>query len=75
MAVFSRKDEMFSALVVALLLISTASGSAIALLVMSTIMLALMTVFYRKELSGGPLLTAVVAAITAFAIGLVISMR
>jgi hypothetical protein len=75
MAAFSSKDEMFSALAVAILLIGTATGSAIAIFVMSTITLSLMAVFYRKQPSGGHLLAAGVAAITAIAVGLIMSVR
>jgi hypothetical protein len=36
-------------------------------------MLALMVVFYRKQLGGGALLTALVAALTAIVVGLVLA--
>jgi hypothetical protein len=42
---------------------------------MSTIMLALMVVLYRKQLGGGALQTALVAAVTAAVIGLVLAVQ
>jgi hypothetical protein len=51
----------------------TAHQSANAILVMSTIMLALMVVIYRKHLGVGALLTALVAALTAVVVGLVLA--
>lgn len=71
----SRKDALFSVLAVTILLIGMATGSAMALLVMSLVGLALMAVCYRKQLSGGLLLPAAAAAIAAIGVGLVMSMR
>jgi len=70
-----RRDDLSAAVAVAILLLGTATGSANAILVMSTIMLALMVVLYRERLGGGALLTALVAALTAAAIGLVLAWR
>lgn len=74
-AALSRKGEMLSALAVVILLIGTATGSAIALLAMSMIGLSLMTVFYRKQFSRGLVLAAAMAAITAIGISLIMSMK
>jgi hypothetical protein len=70
----TRKDDLFAAMAVILLLIGTATGSAKAMLIMSTVLLLLMVVLYRKQLGSGVLLTATVAALTAFAIGLVLAL-
>jgi hypothetical protein len=70
----TRKDDLFAAMAVILLLIGTATGSANAMLIMSTVLLLLMVVLYRKQLGSGVLLTATVAALTAFAIGLVLAL-
>ena len=72
---FSRKDAIFAVLLLAILLIGTATDSAIALLVMSVIGLAVMAVFYQNLLSGPRLVAAVVAAIMAGAIALFASMK
>ena len=50
MAASSRKDDLFATLAVVILLIGTATGSAKAMIVMSSIALALMVVFNRKQL-------------------------
>ena len=50
MAESSRKNDLFATLAVAILLIGTATGSGIAMFVLSATTLALMVVFNRKEL-------------------------
>ena len=50
MAAFSRKDDLFASLAVVMLLIGTATGSAIAMILISVIAMALMVVFNHKEL-------------------------
>ena len=79
MAASSRKDDLFATLAVVILLIGTATGSGIAMFVMSVITLALMVVFYRKEIRreeyrSGVLLLVLVAAVTAFVIGIVLTL-
>lgn len=71
----ARKVDLFAPIAVVVLLFGTATGNAIAILVMSTFMLALMVVLYKKQLGGGTLRLALVAAATAFVIGLVLAMR
>jgi hypothetical protein len=75
MATFSRKDGIFSALALAILLIGMATGSAVALFVMSIIGLSVAAVLYRKQF-GTLLLPTVVATITAAAaVALIVSAR
>ena len=71
----SRRDEIFSALSVVLLLIGTALNNAMVMMVMSAILLSLMVVFHRSKLNRGALLVALVAAVTAIVIALVIHFR
>ena len=73
--IYLPKDDLFAAIAVVILLIGTATGSANAILVMSTILLAVMVVFYRKQLGSGALLTALVAALTAVVVGLILAWR
>jgi large-conductance mechanosensitive channel len=72
---FSRKDAFFSALAVAILVIGTATGSAIAMFVMSLIALLLAAVFHRKRLSGRLLLPMASAALIATGVGLIMSLK
>jgi 4-hydroxybenzoate polyprenyltransferase len=63
MRAFSRKDELFASLAVVVLLIGTATGSGIAMFVISAIALALMVVLTpRAQLRRG-LLIALVGAV------------
>ena len=71
----SRRDEIFSALSVVLLLIGTALNNALVMMVMSAILLSLMVVFRRTKLNRGALLVALVAAVTAIVIALVSHFR
>lgn len=75
MTAISRKDGIFCALAVAVLLIGTATGSAIAMFAMSIIALSLATLFYRKQFDGLLMPTALAAAIAALAAGAIMSMR
>jgi hypothetical protein len=67
-----RHDDLFAALSVVVLLIGTATNSAMALMVMSAILLSMMVVFYRSRLRGGALMVASVAALTAIVIAFVL---
>ena len=71
----NRKDDIVGALAVVAFLIGTASGNAFALLGISLAALVLMTVYYRKTLFRGPRLVAMVAAVTAAAIGLALAIQ
>src|SRR5262245_37812555 len=71
----SRSDEMLGAIAVIILLIGTATGSAYAMLGMSATALALLAVFYRRQIGSGAILVAFVAAITALVIGIVAAIR
>ena len=71
----SRRDDLFSAITVIVLLLGTATGNAYALLGMSVVGIVLMVVFGRKRLGRGALLAALVAAVTAAVIATVLIMR
>jgi O-antigen ligase len=71
----SRRDDLFGAIAVIVLLIGTATGNAYALLGMSVAALMLMVVFGRKRLGRGALLAALVAAVTAAVIAIVLTIR
>lgn len=71
----SRQDDLLGVIAVIVLLIGTASGNAYALLGMSVASLVLMAVLGRRRIGSGALLVALVAAVTAAAIGVVIAMR
>ena len=70
------KDEALSALSVVLLLIGTATGNAVVMMVMSVTMLAVLLVCHRGQVQRGSMLVALVAALTAMVIaGIVALMR
>ena len=71
----SRKDDLLGAVAVTVLLIGTATGNAYAMLGMSVTALVLMAVFCRRRIGNGSPLVALVAAVTAAAIGIVMAMR
>ncbi len=71
----SRKDDLLGAMAVIVLLIGTATGNAYAMLGMSVAALVLMAVFCRRRDGSGALLVALVAAVTAAAIGSVMATR
>ncbi len=74
----SRKDQIWSLLGIAILLIGSATGNAIAMVVMSLAGLALMTAVYRKQLGAGFFIAALAtasAAVTAFVIGRFMSIK
>lgn len=75
MPVDSRKDDLLGATAVIVLLIGTATGNAYAMLGMSVVSLVLIAVFCRQKIGGGAILVALVAAVTATAIGMVMAMR
>ena len=69
----SRRDDLFGAIAVCVLLIGAATGNALAMVGMSVVALVLMTVFGRKRLMSGALLVALVAAFMAAVIGIVLT--
>ena len=71
----SRRDDWLGAIAVIVLLIGTATGNAYAMLGMSAAALVLMTVFCRQRIGSGAILVALVAAVTAAAIGIVMAIR
>ena len=74
MTTSQKRDELFAALSVVGLLIGTATGSAIAIMAMSLTLLAIMAVFYRPQMRTGPLLVALVAAVTAVLIAGIVAL-
>ena len=65
-----KKSEIYSAIVVAALLIGTATGSAFIMLVLSAVALSVGVVFFRPH--GGPAVRVmIVAAVTAIIVALV----
>lgn len=73
MATGSRSDDVLGAIGVSVLLIGTATGNAYAMLGMSATALILLAAFYRRQMRGGALLVAFVAAVTAAVIGVVVA--
>lgn len=71
----SRRDDLLGVIAVIVLMISTATGNAYAMLGMSVAALVLMTVFCRRRIGNGSLLVALVAAVTAAAIAIVVAIR
>ena len=75
MATASRRDDLLGVIAVVVLLIGTATGNAHAMLGMSVAALFLIGVFCRRRIGSGALLVAIVAAVTAAAIGIVMVTR
>jgi len=71
----SRRDDLFGAICVLVLLIGTSTGNALVMVAMSLATLILMAVFGRRRLMSGALLAALVAALTAAVIAIVLSIR
>lgn len=71
MTMNDKRDELYSALVVAALLIGTASGSAMIMLVLSAIALSVGAIFFRPRMNGGAMRVMVVAAATAIIVAVV----
>ena len=69
------KEDIFAAVVVALLLILTAWGNAWVMLVASLVGLLFSIALFRKEVVKRGLLAAAVACVLAFIIALVIGQR
>ena len=69
----SRRDDLFGAIAVCALLIGTATGNGLAMMVISAAVLVVMQVFGRKRLMSGALLVALVAAVTAVLIAVVLT--
>jgi hypothetical protein len=65
------RSDLFSAVAVALLLILTAIGNAVAMLVVSAVTLAVGFIVSRGKLGGAGLLVAVVAAILGVILALI----
>ncbi len=65
-----KKTEIYSAIVVAALLIGTATGSAIVMLALSAVALSVGVVFFRPH-GGAALRVMIVAAITAIIVACV----
>jgi len=75
MPVDSRIDDLLGAIAVIVLLIGTATGNAYTMLGMSVVSLVLIAAFCRQKIGSGAILVALVAAVTATAIGIVVAMR
>jgi hypothetical protein len=69
----SRRDDLFGAIAVCVLLIGTATGNGLAMAVISAAALVVMTVYGRKRLMSGALLAALVAAVTAVLVSIVLT--
>ena len=72
MVSLSRKDGVISAIAVAILVIGTATGSAIAMFVASVIALCMIPIFYREQFRGVAVVAATAAAV-AIAAGVLMS--
>jgi hypothetical protein len=70
-----RRDDLIGVIAVIVLLIGTATGNAYAMLGMSVAAIVLMMVFCRQRIGSGALLVAIVAAVTAAAIGIFMAVR
>jgi hypothetical protein len=66
---------MLGVIAVVVLLIGAATGSAYAMLAMSVTALVLLTVFCRRQIGSGPILVALVAAVTSTVIGVILAVR
>lgn len=66
-----KRDELYSAIVVAALLIGTASGSAMIMMVLSALALSIGVIFFRPRMNGGPMRVMIVAAVTAIMVAVV----
>jgi NAD/NADP transhydrogenase beta subunit len=75
MSTESRKDDWLGTIAVVVLLIGTATGNAYGMLGMSVAALALIALFYRKQMGSGAILVTLVAAVTATVIGTVMAKR
>ena len=76
----SRRNDLIGAIAVAVLIIGTATGSGLAMLVMSLIALILIGVLFpkqlfHKELRSGAIVAMLVAAVTAALIGTIMLIR
>jgi hypothetical protein len=71
MTLGDKRDELYAAIVVAALLIGTASGSAMIMLVLSALALSLGVIFLRPRMNGGPMRVMIVAAVTAIVVAIV----
>jgi len=65
------KTDLFAAVAVALLLVLTAIGNPVAMLVVSALALAVVLAVTRGRLQGGSMLAAAVGAVAAVVIALV----
>ncbi|MGV3483048.1 MAG: hypothetical protein ACO1RT_01380 [Planctomycetaceae bacterium] len=69
------RDHWLGAIAVIALLVSTATGSAYAMLGISIAALVLLTIFGRRRIGSGALLIALVAAVTAALIAMFMAAR
>jgi hypothetical protein len=75
MSTETRRDGLLVAIALFALLIGTATGNAYAMFGISLAALVLVTIWYRKWISSGALLITSLAAVTAFAIAFVLTLR
>jgi hypothetical protein len=71
MTLSDKRDELYAAIVVAALLIGTATGSAMIMLVLSAIALSVGVVFFRPRMKNGAMRVMIVAAATAIIVAVV----
>ena len=69
------RDDLLGTLAVVALLVSTATGSAYAMLGISVAALILLAIFYRRRIGSGARLIVLVAALTSAVIGLLVAAR
>lgn len=74
MSATTRGDDLIAAVAVVVLLIGTALNNAYFMLTTSVAALLVITVFRRERLGTGPILVALVAAITASVIGIAVTL-
>jgi hypothetical protein len=68
------KNEIFSALAVSVLLIGTASGSAMTMMVLSTLTLAAGVILLRLHMNSSPMRIVIAAAVTGIIIAATIAL-
>jgi hypothetical protein len=66
-----RRDELYAIIVVASLLIGTATGNAMTMLVLSAIALSVGVVFFRPRMKNSAMRVMIVAAVTAIIVAVV----
>ena len=58
----SKRDNLFAAIAVAMLLIGTATGNAIVMMALSAVVLLIGLLFFRPRMDAGPLRAVLLAA-------------